>query len=153
MRAGETPRRVESITTMNRERLIEWVETHTDEMIADFQRLLRAESIRSEPDPHAPFGRGVRDALDIVLELGERFNMRPRDFDGYACDLEIGTGNEMVASLSHIDVVPAGTGWTKPPFGALIENGYIYARGATDNKGATIASLYAVRHSKSWTSH
>jgi len=131
---------------MNRERLIEWIEAHTDEMIADFQRLLRAESVRSEPtEPHAPFGKGVRDALDIVLEMGERFEMRPRDFDGYACDLEIGAGSEMIASLSHIDVVPAGKGWTKPPFGAVIENGYIYARGATDDKGATLTSIYAVR--------
>ncbi|MCS7065935.1 MAG: Sapep family Mn(2+)-dependent dipeptidase [Fimbriimonadales bacterium] len=130
---------------MNRERLIEWIEAHTDEMIADFQRLLRAESVRAEPEPRAPFGKGVRDALDIVLEMGERFELRPRDFDGYACDLEIGTGNEMIASLSHIDVVPAGKGWTKPPFGAVIENDYIYARGATDNKGATLASIYAIR--------
>ncbi|MEN3000267.1 MAG: dipeptidase, partial [Armatimonadota bacterium] len=103
---------------MNREQLIEWIETHTGEMIADFQRLLRAESVRSDPEPHAPFGKGVREALDIVLEMGEQFELRPRDFDGYACDLEIGAGSEMVASLSHIDVVPAGKGWTKPPFGA-----------------------------------
>ncbi len=130
---------------MNRERLVEWISAHTEEMIADFQRLLQAESVRGEGEPHAPFGKGVREALDIVLELGKRFELRPRDFDGYACDLEIGAGNEMVASLSHIDVVPAGTGWTKPPFGAVMEDGYIYARGATDDKGATMASIYAIR--------
>jgi succinyl-diaminopimelate desuccinylase len=130
---------------MERERLMNWIEAHTEEMIADFQRLLRAQSVRAEPAPNAPFGKGVRDALDIVLEMGKRFEMRPRDFDGYAGDLEIGSGDEMIASLSHVDVVPAGKGWTKPPFEAVIENGYIYARGATDDKGATVASIYAVR--------
>ncbi len=124
---------------------MDWIEAHTEPMIADFQRLLRAESVRAEPAPNAPFGRGVRDALDIVLEMGQQFGLRPRDFDGYACDLEIGAGSEMIASLSHIDVVPAGKGWTKPPFGAVIEDGYIYARGATDDKGATLASIYALR--------
>ncbi len=126
---------------------MEWIESHTDAMIADFQRLLRAESVRddSTAQPNAPFGKGVREALDVVLELGQRYQLRPRDFAGYACDLEIGSGAEMVASLSHIDVVPAGNDWTKPPFGAVIEDGYIYARGATDNKGATLASIYAIR--------
>jgi len=132
---------------MNREALLNWIETHTEEMIADFQRLLRAESVRDDAtaQPNAPFGKGVREALDVVLELGERFGLHPRDFAGYACDLEYGDGKEMVASLSHIDVVPAGNNWTKPPFGAVIEDGYIYARGATDNKGATLTTIYALR--------
>lgn len=132
---------------MNGKALIQWIETHTDEMIADFQRLLRAESVRDEStaQPNAPFGKGVREALDMVLELGQRFGLRPRDFAGYACDLEHGEGAEMVASLSHIDVVPAGNNWTKPPFGAVIEDGYIYARGTTDNKGATLTTIYALR--------
>ncbi|MCS7208693.1 MAG: Sapep family Mn(2+)-dependent dipeptidase [Fimbriimonadales bacterium] len=132
---------------MNREALIEWVESHTDEMVRDFQALLRARSVRNDEEraPNAPFGKGVREALDIVLELGRRFELNPRDFDGYAGDLTWGDGTEMVASLSHIDVVPEGSDWSYPPFGAEIHDGYIYARGATDNKGATLASIYALR--------
>jgi succinyl-diaminopimelate desuccinylase len=131
---------------MTRDALIQWIDDHTDEMIGDFQALLRAESVRSEERlPGAPFGKGVRDALDVTLSMGERFGLNPRDFDGYACDMTLGDGAEMVASLSHIDVVPAGNDWTYPPFGAEIHDGYIYARGATDNKGATLASIYALR--------
>ncbi len=132
---------------MNREQLIQWIEDHTEQMIADFQRLLQAPSVRDDAtaEPNAPFGKGVRQALDVTLELGQKYDLRPRDFEGYACDMEVGQGEEMVASLSHIDVVPPGNYWTKPPFGAVIEDGYIYARGATDNKGATLASIYAIR--------
>lgn len=132
---------------MNREQLIQWIEDHTDEMVRDFQALLRAPSVRNDAEraPNAPFGKGVREALDITLELGNRFGLNPRDFEGYACDMTLGDGAEMVASLSHIDVVPEGNYWTYPPFGAEIHDGYIYARGATDNKGATLASIYAVR--------
>ncbi|GIV09786.1 MAG: dipeptidase PepV [Fimbriimonadales bacterium] len=132
---------------MNREQLIQWIEDHVEPMTRDFQALLRAPSVRNDAEraPHAPFGKGVREALDVTLELGRRFDLNPRDFDGYACDMTLGDGVELVASLSHIDVVPEGNYWNYPAFGAEIHDGYIYARGATDNKGATLASIYALR--------
>jgi hypothetical protein len=52
---------------MTRDALIQWIDDHTDEMVRDFQSLLRAESVRSEESlPGAPFGKGVRDALDVT---------------------------------------------------------------------------------------
>ena len=41
----------------------------------------------------------------------------------------------------HTDVVPVGdaAAWTKPPFGAEIEEGVMYGRGATDMKSAVAA--------------
>ena len=48
------------------------------------------------------------------------------------------------ASLAHVDVVPAGDGWTHPPFGAEIDDGKIYARGAIDDKGPAMAALWAI---------
>lgn len=49
-----------------------------------------------------------------------------------------------VLLLNHIDVVgvyqPA---WTKPAFGGVIENGYLYGRGAYDMKSTAIAQLLA----------
>lgn len=44
----------------------------------------------------------------------------------------------------HIDVVPAGAGWTRDPFGADIENGCIYGRGTSDQKAGIAASIFAV---------
>lgn len=43
----------------------------------------------------------------------------------------------------HLDVVPAGDDWKRNPFEAWVENGRIYGRGASDNKGQ-MASLMAV---------
>jgi succinyl-diaminopimelate desuccinylase len=72
---------------------MEWIEAHTEAMVRDLQTLLRAASVRSEERlPSAPFGKGVREALDITLALGERFGLNPRDFEGYACDMTLGDG-------------------------------------------------------------
>ncbi len=46
--------------------------------------------------------------------------------------------------LGHTDVVPVGDGWTRDPFGAVIEHGRVYGRGASDMKGGLAASLSAM---------
>ena len=48
----------------------------------------------------------------------------------------------------HIDIVPAGDGWSVPPFEAVVKNGVLYGRGAQDMKGGVacfVAALKAVR--------
>ncbi len=44
----------------------------------------------------------------------------------------------------HLDVVPAGQGWTREPFGGELHDGKVYGRGASDMKGGLAASLFAV---------
>ena len=43
----------------------------------------------------------------------------------------------------HLDVVPAGTGWTTDPFGGIVRDGRIYGRGACDMKAGIAAAVYA----------
>lgn len=47
--------------------------------------------------------------------------------------------------LAHLDVVPAGDGWEFDPYGAIIDNGKLYGRGSSDDKGPTIAAYFAMR--------
>jgi succinyl-diaminopimelate desuccinylase len=58
---------------------------------------------------------------------------------------EYGEGEEMVAVLGHLDVVPAGEGWSYPPFGAEVHEGRIYGRGILDDKGPILGALFALR--------
>jgi succinyl-diaminopimelate desuccinylase len=43
----------------------------------------------------------------------------------------------------HFDVVPAGAGWTRDPFGGEVAEGRIYGRGACDMKAGIAAAVYA----------
>ncbi|PXW35550.1 UNVERIFIED_CONTAM: acetylornithine deacetylase [Williamsia faeni] len=46
--------------------------------------------------------------------------------------------------LGHSDVVPAGDGWTRPPFRSQVDDGRIYGRGSADMKGGLAAALIAM---------
>ena len=51
----------------------------------------------------------------------------------------------MIAVLGHLDVVPAGDGWSEAePFSGEVKNGRIYGRGAMDDKGPVVAAIYAL---------
>ena len=49
----------------------------------------------------------------------------------------IGGGGPHLCFAGHTDVVPAGDPglWTHPPFGAVVDDGFLYGRGAVDMKG------------------
>jgi succinyl-diaminopimelate desuccinylase len=57
--------------------------------------------------------------------------------------LENGAG-PVFAFNSHVDVVPAGGGWTSDPFELVSRDGNLYARGACDAKGQVACMLEAI---------
>jgi succinyl-diaminopimelate desuccinylase len=56
-----------------------------------------------------------------------------------------GDGLEPCSLYFHVDTVPAGDGWTKPPFVLTKADGRLYGRGAADMKGTIAATLAALR--------
>ncbi|MFD1358558.1 dipeptidase PepV [Fictibacillus halophilus] len=125
----------------------EEVERRKEQLLEDTKGLLRIPSILDETKgtKDAPFGPEIHQALTYLLDLGKVIGMSAKDVDGYAGHLEMGSGEELVGILCHVDVVPAGEGWTVDPFGAEIKDGKIYARGAIDDKGPTMAAFYAMK--------
>ncbi len=52
---------------------------------------------------------------------------------------------ESVDVYTHLDVVPAGEGWSTLPFEPAIKDGRIYGRGVADSKGSVASLLTALR--------
>ena len=116
-----------------------------DDMIASIQQNMRIESVRGESAPGAPYGEGPKAALDDVLALGEKLGFRTGQADNRVGWIEYGEVEEMVGILGHVDVVPAGDGWTHPAFGAEIHDGVLWGRGCLDDKGPVIMAVYALK--------
>lgn len=122
-----------------------------NEMIEALQKLVSFQSIAKEEGPEYPYGKEVHRAKEYVLNLAKSFGMRVTDVPGKYAYIEIGEGPRLIGILSHLDVVPAGDGWTQDPFGGEIVDERIYGRGTTDDKGPTIAVLYAMKTLKEKT--
>ncbi|WP_082797406.1 M20 family metallopeptidase [Neobacillus drentensis] len=110
--------------------------------------LIEIPSVINEQDSGYPFGKQIDLALKKTLSICEKLGFRtfcdPKGYYGYA---EIGDGKEMIGVLGHLDVVPAGKldEWKTPPFQAIIKDGKMYGRGTQDDKGPTLAALFAVK--------
>lgn len=126
---------------------MEEVEKRKDAIIRDTQTFLQIKSVWEEETAKegAPFGKGVAEALSFMLHKGENDGFTAKNLEGYAGHLEMGQGEELVGILCHVDVVPEGDGWTTPPYSADIRDGKIFARGAIDDKGPTMAAYYAMK--------
>ena len=115
------------------------------QMVAALQRLVHRRSVEADPLPGKPFGEEVDACFAEALTLCHELGFETTDMDRYIGWCEIGTGDEMVAVLGHLDVVPEGEGWHHPPYAAEIEGGRLYGRGAIDDKGPVVASLFALK--------
>ena len=90
-----------------------------------------------------PQGEGCYLALKAVGKTAEDLGFTFKNIQNVAGHAQWGEGEEILGILGHIDVVPAGTGWSCDPFSGKVLDGYLWGRGAIDDKGPTLACLYA----------
>lgn len=114
-------------------------------MIKHLQELISIESVANHGENGTPYGVGPAKALEYMLTLCEQLGFRTKNAEGRYGYAEIGEGKEIIGVLGHLDVVPAGSGWDYPPFGGTVDNGCLYGRGALDDKGPMLISVYAAR--------
>lgn len=127
-----------------------WVtKAHQEESVIALKKLIDIPSVNEgDGATYPPFGQAIAnclaEALGICEELGMSTYSDPEGFYGYA---DYGQGEELVAVLCHLDVVPAGDLglWDTHPFHAEIKDGVLLGRGSQDDKGPTIAALYAFK--------
>ena len=132
-----------------KEKLNQKVEEYKEEMINKICDLIKIPSISDEEkfEKNMPFGKECNNALEYILTLGKNMGFKTKNLDGYCGCIEFGKGKDLIGIIGHLDVVPAyEKDWkiTKP-FEPRIYDNKIYGRGAIDDKGPTIAALYAMK--------
>ncbi len=121
---------------------------HQEAAVAALKRMISKNSVLAEAAPGAPFGKGIRSALDEIMAIcGELGFKTYEDPDGYYGYAEVGEGKDIFGLIGHVDVVPAGdpSDWDTDPFTATVTDGKIIGRGAQDDKGPSMAALFAVK--------
>lgn len=126
-----------------------WIDAHREEFVAELQSWVRIPSV-SRADlaaPGMPFGPECRAMLDYAMERGRHYGFDVQEHDGLACSVSMGSTEDCIGVVAHLDVVPEGEGWVFPPYAAtyLPEHDVVIGRGADDNKGSAIAGLFAMR--------
>lgn len=114
------------------------------ELLKTLQESIQIPSVQGAAEEGAPYGAAVRKSLDHILKKAEDLGFRTENLDGQVGWCEYGEGEEMVAVLGHLDVVPAGDGWSFDPWGGEIKDDRIFGRGTMDDKGPSVAALYAL---------
>lgn len=121
------------------------IEEMKEDIIREVQSVVKIKSVEEDPINEMPFGEGVYNALNHTLKLADNMGLKTKNMDNFVGYAEYGEGEEMIAVLGHLDVVPEGEGWKYPPYAAEIHDNKIYGRGTIDNKGPLIAALYALK--------
>ncbi len=121
------------------------IDNYEQAMIKDLQRLIAINSVEGKPEEDAPFGKGPKEALLAALDECNQLGFKTTNVDNYAGYAEMGAGDKLIGIVAHLDVVPVGDGWHTNPFEGIIKDNVIYGRGVSDDKGAAVASMYAMK--------
>ncbi|ALB28397.1 dipeptidase PepV [Companilactobacillus heilongjiangensis] len=129
---------------------IDWekeVSHRSDELINDLSELVSIDSSRDTEHKTSdyPLGPGPAKALQTFLHFADRDGFATKNVDNLAGRIELGDSDDAIAILAHVDVVPEGPGWNTNPFEPVIKDGNFYARGASDDKGPSLAAYYAMK--------
>lgn len=122
------------------------MKNYFNDIAQNISRIVAIDSSQAPAKEGKPFGEGAAKALDYFLSLAQDMGFETCNYDNYVGEVRYGSGEDF-AVLAHLDVVPAGSGWTHEPFGGEIDNANqkIWGRGTMDDKGPAIITLFALK--------
>jgi succinyl-diaminopimelate desuccinylase len=135
-----------------REQLKQWIDAHFDEEVAFLQDMIRIPT-DTPPGNNAPHADAVAEKVRAYGWAAEKHvvpEQRVRDYGMESITNLIirrpyAAGGPTIALNAHGDVVPPGEGWSKPPYGGVIDDGSIYGRAAAVSKSDFATFIFAVR--------
>jgi len=147
-----------------------WIDENKERVTGVLKELVSIKSVGEDPVTTAegevyPFGQGVQDAFAYMLDLAEKDGFAVKDVDHYGGHIDYVPAaaeapedgeqsreggrpdrrRKTVGVIGHVDVVPEGEGWEHGPYSAYEEDGEIWGRGTTDDKGPLLASYFALK--------
>jgi len=132
-------------------RLDTWVNDHFAEETQFLQEMVRVPT-DTPPGNNAPHAER---AATLLADFGFKAETHPvPEAEVRAAGLESVTNlivrrrfgdGPTIALNAHGDVVPPGEGWTKPPYGGVIEDGKLYGRAAAVSKCDFATFTFALR--------
>lgn len=122
------------------------IDAYEREMVREIGELVAIPSLPTYvTEDGMEMGPEIIRALHYALDLSQRLGFRVHNENDKYGWAEIGDRGPLVCIFTHLDVVPAGDGWTKEPFVMTQEGDILYGRGTIDNKGPAISSIYALK--------
>ncbi len=133
-------------------KLTQWIDDHFDEEVAFLQQVLRVPT-DTPPGNNTPHAETVAELVKAYGWSAEKHVVPEQEVRDYGMESitnliirrAYAAGGPTVALNAHGDVVPPGEGWTYPPYGGVIDNGYIYGRAAAVSKCDFATYIFAVR--------
>ncbi|KAK3941409.1 hypothetical protein QBC46DRAFT_382634 [Diplogelasinospora grovesii] len=125
-----------------------------DMMITSLREFVSYKTVSSRPEFTEDCRKGATFLGSLFKRLGAQVEMLSTDklhnpvvFAKFSGKLEPAEKRKRILFYGHYDVVPAdmkADSWQTDPFRLVGQNGYLYGRGVSDNKGPIMAALYAV---------
>jgi acetylornithine deacetylase/succinyl-diaminopimelate desuccinylase-like protein len=140
------------MTPSAQQQLLDWIDAHFDEQVAFLQSVVRIPT-DTPPGNNAPHAEAVAEMVAGFGWQAERHAVPSQDVRDYGMESitnlivrrPYGDAGLTIALNAHGDVVPPGEGWTHPPYGAEIADGYLYGRAAAVSKSDFATYIFAVR--------
>src|SRR6267143_774676 len=121
------------------------IDTSSDKFVEQLRALCKQPSVSAQ-------NLGLDETAELVGKLLQEFGFTVEEFSPSKgppvvfAELRSKTGRRTLVFYNHYDVQPVEPVelWKHPPFSATVEDGRVYARGASDNKGNIVSRLMAI---------
>ncbi len=116
--------------------------------VSDLAEIIKIPSVAGEREGIYPYGKVCAEALDCAARLAQKYGFTVENHEYHCMSILYGEGENEVGIVCHLDVVPAGDGWSVPPYELTVNENLLMGRGTHDDKGPFIQSLYTLRFFK-----
>jgi acetylornithine deacetylase/succinyl-diaminopimelate desuccinylase-like protein len=126
-----------------------YLDAHFDTFVADLRQWLHIPSVSTLPEHEGDVAEAARWAVRRLKDIGfpEAALVETSGHPLVLAKWAVNPSQPTLLIYGHYDVQPVDPldQWLSPPFDATIRDGYIYGRGASDDKGQIVLVLAALK--------